>query len=182
MAALEDGIRLAKGHLVGRLPDSRWRRSQQEPGEDCRFREWSTQRPRPRIQRRRAAIKEEVGIPRPVTAPFDYLLKTMNLKVILAHGLDAIRHLSGWQGLLVESPTSSMSGAIERWNCWRHSRKLRQGGSAMKLADLEVEDLVAALPCRRLKVGVPSCIGQKRSLRARLRSLLPKSVHDLHRR
>lgn len=48
--------------------------------------------------------KRKSEYPRPVTAPFDYLLKTIKPTVILAHGVDAIRHLSGWQGALVESP------------------------------------------------------------------------------
>lgn len=46
----------------------------------------------------------------------------------------------------------------------------------MNLTYLEVEVLVASPPRRRPKDGVPSCIGQKRSSRAGLRSLLPKAV------
>ena len=48
--------------------------------------------------------KKKSEYPKPVTAPFDYLLKTIKPKVILAHGVDAVRHLSGWKGVRVESP------------------------------------------------------------------------------
>jgi hypothetical protein len=40
--------------------------------------------------------KRKSEYPRPVTAPFDYLLKSCNPKVIVAHGVDAVAHLESW--------------------------------------------------------------------------------------
>lgn len=46
------------------------------------------------IDARPSARKAEY--PKPVTAPFDYLLRQCRPRVIIAHGTDAVAHLQGW--------------------------------------------------------------------------------------
>jgi hypothetical protein len=50
--------------------------------------------PEANIDARPSARKAEY--PKPVTEPFDYLLRRCRPKVIIAHGTDAVAHLHGW--------------------------------------------------------------------------------------
>ncbi|MGH1415113.1 MAG: hypothetical protein ACRBB0_16610 [Pelagimonas sp.] len=54
------------------------------------------------IDARPSAKKSEY--PKPVTGPFDHVLRACQPKVIIAHGADAVKHLQNWKpnGTLIE--------------------------------------------------------------------------------
>lgn len=47
--------------------------------------------------------KKKSQYPRPVTIPFDYILSGCKPRLIIAHGVDACRHLQDWPGEVIES-------------------------------------------------------------------------------
>lgn len=46
--------------------------------------------------------KKKSQFPKPITEPFDYILNACKPRLIIAHGVDACRHLEGWPGEVIE--------------------------------------------------------------------------------
>jgi hypothetical protein len=73
--------------------------------------------------------------PRPVTAPFDYLLGQCRPRVIIAHGVDAVAHLQDWgrDGRLIACPHFIYVGQAQTQRILAEVREalgLTEGGAA----------------------------------------------------